>query len=64
MDDPKAPPAARVGAAVAILDRGWGKPGQAIETQVSVLDTMMDDEQRTLLAALAAIERNEQPLPP
>jgi Family of unknown function (DUF5681) len=28
----KAPPAARVGAATAILDRGWGKPAQSIET--------------------------------
>lgn len=26
----KAPPAARVAAASAILDRGWGKPAQAI----------------------------------
>jgi hypothetical protein len=26
-----APPAARVGAASALLDRGWGKPPQALE---------------------------------
>jgi hypothetical protein len=31
MDDPKAPPAARVGAATAVLDRGWGRPTQPIE---------------------------------
>jgi hypothetical protein len=30
MGQPKAPPAARVAAASAILDRGWGKPAQAM----------------------------------
>lgn len=29
MDQPDAPPAARVSAAQALLDRGWGKPAQA-----------------------------------
>jgi len=28
---PKSPPAARVAAAVALLDRGWGKPHQSVE---------------------------------
>lgn len=27
---PKAPPAARVSAATALLDRAWGKPAQAV----------------------------------
>ena len=31
MNQPKAKPAARVSAANAILDRGWGKPAQAVE---------------------------------
>ncbi len=31
MRQSKAPPAARIAAAVALLDRGWGKPGQAME---------------------------------
>jgi hypothetical protein len=31
MADAKAPSAARVGAATALLDRGWGKPGQGLE---------------------------------
>jgi hypothetical protein len=31
MLDPKVPPAARVGAATAILDRGYGKPAQAVD---------------------------------
>lgn len=29
--DVKAPPAARVAASVALLDRGWGRPSQVIE---------------------------------
>ena len=36
MDDPKAPPAARVGAATAVLDRGRGRPTQSIEGQVGL----------------------------
>lgn len=31
MGDDKAPAAARVGAASAVLDRGWGRPRQALE---------------------------------
>jgi hypothetical protein len=31
MKEPKAAPAARVAAAQALLDRGWGKPMQAME---------------------------------
>jgi hypothetical protein len=30
MEQPEAPPAARVSAAQALLDRGWGKPTQPI----------------------------------
>lgn len=30
-NQPKAPPAARVSAATALLDRGWGKPVQGME---------------------------------
>jgi hypothetical protein len=33
MEDKKAPPAARVSAATAILDRGWGRPKQTIEAE-------------------------------
>ncbi len=31
MNEPKAPAAARVTAAVALLDRGWGKPKETVE---------------------------------
>jgi hypothetical protein len=50
-----APSAARGGAAIAILDRGWGKPMHAVEATVSVFDQMTDDEQKMLLAALEAL---------
>jgi hypothetical protein len=33
MQDQKAPPAARVSAAVALLDRGYGRPAQAVYQQ-------------------------------
>jgi hypothetical protein len=54
--DKKAPPAARVGAAQVILDRGYGKPTQYVEASVSVLDNLSLEQQRALLAALDAIE--------
>ncbi len=31
MNQKKAPPAARVAAATSLLDRGWGKPAQALQ---------------------------------
>lgn len=55
LDNPKAPPAAKVGAATAILDRGYGKPTQIIDAQVTVFDRMTIDEQRSLAAALQAL---------
>lgn len=33
MTNPKTPPATRVSAAQAILDRGWGRPQQSVEVQ-------------------------------
>ena len=56
MNDESKPAAARVGAAIAILDRGWGKPTQTVEASVSILDQMTDDEQKAMLAALAALK--------
>ena len=53
MDDQKAPPAARVAAANALLDRGYGKPTQPISQTLTKIDpTTMSDEE------LAAIVRN------
>jgi hypothetical protein len=59
----KAPPAARVGAATAILDRGWGKPQQQIDANVNFFDQMSDEEQRIMLAALAALKDAEEDRP-
>jgi hypothetical protein len=56
MADPRAPWAAKIAAAIAILDRGWGKPTQVVDANVSVLDRMTDDEQRAILAALEALK--------
>ena len=42
MRQPKAPAAARVSAACALLDRGWGKPKETVEQQHSVSDTVLE----------------------
>jgi hypothetical protein len=48
MLDAKAPPAARIGAATTLLDRGYGKPNQTIDltTIISIFDLskLSDDE--------------------
>ena len=61
MEDPKTPSAARVGAATAILDRGWGRPTQSIEGRVGLTFERMilmaiEREERTLLPALPSVE--------
>ena len=60
MKDPKAPAAARVSAAQAILDRGYGKPAQAIEVDAGPDLTHLSDED------LKTLERILRPpgLPP
>jgi Family of unknown function (DUF5681) len=60
MKDPKAPPAARVGAATAILDRGWGRPQQQIEANVNVIDGMAIEEQEALVAMLRSIQAERE----
>lgn len=52
MREAKSPPAARVAAAQALLDRGWGKPAQTVnQTIVRVDPEKLSDAE---LAALAA----------
>jgi hypothetical protein len=46
---------ARIAAANAILDRGWGEPQQTVSANVSVFDQMTDYEQKAILAALEAL---------
>jgi hypothetical protein len=55
MTDQKAPWAAKITAAIAVLDRGWGKATQQVAANVSFFDQMTDDEQKTMLAALEAL---------
>ena len=54
MTNPKAPAAARVAAAVAVLDRGWGRPPQAVAVAVEA------DSGRAYEAILQQVERFEQ----
>jgi hypothetical protein len=63
MRDHKAPWAAKIAAAIAILDRGWGKPMQPVEANVNIFDQMTDDEQKILLAAMAALRAAEEDPP-
>jgi hypothetical protein len=63
MTDQKAPWAAKITAAIAVLDRGWGKPQQTVSANVSVFDEMTDTERKTLLAALAALKAKEEDRP-
>jgi hypothetical protein len=52
MNEPDAPPSARVSAAQALLDRGWGKPAQTMDMTVRRVSAkeLPDDE----LADIAA----------
>src|SRR6187401_2984000 len=62
MHDQKAPPAARVAAANALLDRGYGKPTQPISQTLSKIDpsTMSDEELAAILAATHNVEFAER----
>jgi hypothetical protein len=55
MTDQKASWSAKIAAAIAVLDRGWGKPQQTVSANVNIFDQMTDDEQKTILAALEAL---------
>jgi hypothetical protein len=55
MADPTASWSAKITAAIAVLDRGWGKPTQQVAANVSLFDQMSDEEQRTMLSALEAL---------
>lgn len=57
MNERKAPPAARVAAAQALLDRGWGKATQVVEATVNNVDASRVSDME--LAALIAIDSGE-----
>jgi hypothetical protein len=46
MQQEEAPPPARVSAAVALLDRGWGKPSQTVDMNIrkQIAKDLSDDE--------------------
>jgi hypothetical protein len=56
MVDQKAPWSAKITAAIAVLDRGWGKPTQAVDANLSFFDGLTDHDRQALLAALEAIQ--------
>jgi hypothetical protein len=59
--DEKAPPTARISAAVALLDRGHGRPSQAVDINLGWdLDRLTEDE---LVALEGIIERATLPQP-
>jgi hypothetical protein len=58
MADRTAPWSARIAAAIAVLDRGWGKPTQAVHANLSFFDGLSDSDRRALLAVLEALEGN------
>ena len=48
-------PAARVSAAMALLDRGFGKPLQSISADVNILDELGPERAEQLAAALRIV---------
>jgi hypothetical protein len=60
MVDQKAPWSARIAAAIAVLDRGWGKPTQAVDANLSFFDGLTDYERQALLAVLEAVQVDER----
>jgi hypothetical protein len=61
MRDGKAPPTARISAAVALLDRGHGRPSQAVDLNIGCdLTRLTDDELETLELIM---ERSTLPSP-
>jgi hypothetical protein len=68
MRQPEHPPAARLAAAVALLDRGWGKPAQALtvdgETSIRVVirHILEGPDGEAMDAEPPLIEHDKQPL--
>jgi hypothetical protein len=58
--------AARISAAIALLDRGWGKPEQQLEVTEKFVDQMSDAELNAEIARLAALLgfADSQEMPP
>lgn len=63
MADPATPPAARVSAAVALLDRGHGKPAQSLDMRVDAADPAVAHIEaiKSLAARRKAAETDGEP---
>jgi hypothetical protein len=61
MKDPKTPAAARISAAVALLDRGHGRPFQAVDVKVDYYWEQLSDEDLMTLEQI--LERAIVPAP-
>ncbi len=65
MSNPKSPPAARVRAATAILDRGYGRPGQEVKVSAETafasydLTRLSDQELAEMMRILSIAKRSE-----
>jgi hypothetical protein len=57
LDDPKAPPNAKLGAAQEIFLRAYGKPDQTINANLTIWDQISASERAALLAAVHATIR-------
>lgn len=66
MNQAKAPPAARVAAANAVLDRAWGKPNQTIEATIGNVDParFSDAELASLVQSDSGEGAAETPIDP
>jgi HEAT repeat protein len=60
MDDQKAPPAARVAAANALLDRGYGKPTQPISQILAKIDPASISDEELAAIAINGVSVNAQ----
>jgi hypothetical protein len=58
--DPNKPAAARVAAAVAILDRGWGKPAQAVQSTITPVDINSLSDEELVAIIVAGREGNSE----
>ena len=63
MNDSDAAPSARVGAATALLDRGWGRPAQTIEATINPGFAALDSALDGMASALLAKMRQDTPSP-
>ena len=64
MNQAKAPPAARVQAAQALLDRGWGKATQIVQATITNVNELTDSEIAARIAELRGIGATDGDIAP